>query len=55
MHIIYHQYIILDVGGIQVPNISKVSELENTKLRPQVKQARAANKNGRCNGAAHLL
>ena len=27
----------------------------NIKLRPQVKQARAANKNCRCNGAAHLL
>ena len=40
--------------------LSTVPELEimtviqpsNTKLRPQVKQA---NKNGRCNGAAHLL
>ena len=27
----------------------------NTKLRPQVKQALAANKNGRCNRAAYLL
>ena len=32
-----------------------VNRPSNTKLRPQVKQARVANKNGRCNGAVHLL
>ena len=32
-----------------------VNRPSNTKLRPQVKQARAANKNDRCNGAARLL
>ena len=40
-----------------VPELrSRYSKLERyTKLRRQVKQARAANKNGRCTGAAHLL
>ena len=37
----------------RVPELS--SHYSNTKLRPQVKQARTANKNGRCTGAAHLL
>ena len=47
-------------------NMSTVPELRSryskrerysryTKLWRQVKQARAANKNGRCTGAAHLL
>ena len=40
-----------------VPDLrSRYSKRElYTNLRRQVKQARAANKNGRCTGAAHLL
>ena len=38
-----------------VPELrSRYSKLDRyTKLRRQVKQARTANKNGRCSGAAH--
>ena len=32
-----------------------VNRPSNTKIRPQVKQARAANKNGRCTGTTHSL
>ena len=40
------------VPELEILNANRPS---NTKLRRQVKGARASNKNGRCNGAAHLL
>ena len=41
----------------EFPNsiVVNVNRPSNTKLRRQVKQARPANKNARCTGAAHLL
>ena len=45
------------LGSRVVPELEIMTVIypSNTKLRPQVKHARAAKKNDRCTGAARLL
>ena len=49
--------VLYNVHTSTVPELrSRYSKFDRyNKLRQQVKQARTANKNGRCTGAAHLL
>ena len=42
----------VNIPELEILNVNRPS---NTKLRPQVKQACAVNKNGHCKGAAHLI